>query len=76
MQKQKPYLQSFPDENGYFGKFGGSFIPPQLELPFNEINEAYNKLSNSFEFINELKKLENIIKEDQLQLHIAIIYQI
>lgn len=46
MQKQKPYLQSFPDENGYFGKFGGSFIPPQLELPFNEINEAYNKLSN------------------------------
>ena len=55
MQKQKPYLQSFPDENGYFGKFGGSFIPPQLEEPFNEINEAYNKLSNDFEFIDELK---------------------
>ncbi|WP_148570625.1 tryptophan synthase subunit beta [Aliarcobacter cryaerophilus] len=57
MQKQKPYLQSFPDENGYFGKFGGSFIPPQLELPFNEINEAYNKLSNDFQFIDELKKI-------------------
>src|SRR5574344_464443 len=57
MQKQKPYLQSFPDENGYFGKFGGSFIPPQLELPFNEINEAYNKLSNNFQFIDELKKI-------------------
>src|SRR5574344_3095691 len=57
MQKQKPYLQSFPDENGYSGKFGGSFIPPQLELPFNEINEAYNKLSNDFQFIYELKKI-------------------
>ena len=50
-------MQSFPDENGYFGKFGGSFIPPQLELPFNEINEAYNKLSNDFQFIDELKKI-------------------
>src|SRR5574344_856391 len=57
MQKQKPYLQSVPDEDGYFGKFGGSFIPPQLELPFNEINEAYNKLSNDFQFIDELKKI-------------------
>lgn len=57
MQKQKPYLQSFPTKDGYFGKFGGSFIPPQLEEPFKKINEAYEKLSNSFEFINELKKI-------------------
>jgi tryptophan synthase beta subunit len=33
-----------PDENGYFGKFGGSFIPPQLEEPFKDIREAYKKL--------------------------------
>ena len=41
MQRNRPYLQTFPDEKWVFCKFGGSFIPPQLEEPFNEINEAY-----------------------------------
>lgn len=54
---KKPYLESMPDENGFFGKFGGAFIPPQLETPFAEINRAYDKLSKSFEFLNELKKI-------------------
>jgi tryptophan synthase beta chain len=49
------YLESHPDENGYFGKFGGSFIPPILEKPFAEITQAYQELKNSPEFINELK---------------------
>ncbi|OCL84816.1 tryptophan synthase subunit beta [Arcobacter porcinus] len=57
MQRQKPYLDSFPDVNGYFGKFGGSFIPAELEKPFSQINEAYNKLSKDFNFINELKNI-------------------
>jgi tryptophan synthase beta chain len=50
-----PYLESHPDENGYFGKFGGSFIPPILEKPFEQITQAYQELKNSPEFINELK---------------------
>ncbi|MDD2370192.1 MAG: tryptophan synthase subunit beta [Sulfuricurvum sp.] len=49
------YLESHPDENGYFGKFGGSFIPPVLEKPFAEITQAYKEIKNSPEFINELK---------------------
>ncbi len=49
------YLESHPDENGYFGKFGGSYIPPILEKPFAEITQAYQELKNSPEFINELK---------------------
>ena len=24
------YLQHNPDKNGYFGKYGGAFLPPQL----------------------------------------------
>jgi len=54
---KKPYLESMPDANGFFGKFGGAFIPPQLEAPFKEITEAYDKLSKSFDFIDELKKI-------------------
>ena len=44
-----------PDKNGYFGKFGGSFIPPVLEQPFADIKEAYEELKNNEEFLNELK---------------------
>ncbi len=51
----KSYLESYPDENGYFGKFGGSFIPPMLEKPFADITKAYEEIKNSPEFIEELK---------------------
>ena len=54
---KKPYLETMPDENGYFGKFGGAYIPPQLEKPFKEITQAYEKLSKSFDYINELKSI-------------------
>ncbi len=53
----KPYLESTPDDKGYFGKFGGAYIPPVLEKPFAEINEAYDKLSKSFDFLEELKSI-------------------
>ena len=57
MQMQKPYLETMPDANGFFGKFGGAFIPPQLEEPFREIREAYDKLSKSYEYLHELRKI-------------------
>ena len=51
----KSYLESMPDCNGFFGKFGGSFIPPILEKPFAQITKAYLELKNSSQFIEELK---------------------
>lgn len=51
----KNYLESHPDENGYFGKFGGAYIPPVLEQPFADIAKAYAELKNSPAFIEELK---------------------
>ena len=49
------YLENTPDENGYFGKFGGSFIPPMLEEPFAKITKVYNELKNDPKFIEDLK---------------------
>lgn len=49
------YLETHPDENGYFGRFGGAYIPPVLEQPFADITKAYNELKNSPQFIEELK---------------------
>ncbi|MCW8837197.1 MAG: tryptophan synthase subunit beta [Thiovulaceae bacterium] len=51
----KSYLESYPDENGYFGKYGGAFLPPPLVEPFAEITKEYQRLKNDPEFIAELK---------------------
>ena len=34
------YLKNYPDENGYFGKYGGSFVPPELQKAMDETTEA------------------------------------
>ncbi len=49
------YLENIPDENGYFGRFGDSFIPPILEKPFEDIKKAYEKIKKDPNFIEELK---------------------
>jgi len=49
------YLDSYPDSKGYFGRFGGAYIPPVLEQPFAQIAQAYAELKNSPQFIEDLK---------------------
>ncbi len=49
------YLATMPDENGFFGKFGGAYVPPVLEAPFAEITKAYKEIKNSQAFLDELK---------------------
>jgi len=46
-----------PDAKGYFGEFGGSFIPPQLESALNEITEAYEEIKKDPSFQKELLEL-------------------
>lgn len=51
------FLQ-MPDEKGYFGEYGGQIIPPPLIDIMNEINDAYEKVSNSQAFKDELYDLQ------------------
>lgn len=51
------YLKSQPNEKGYFGEYGGAFLPPQLIDEFERITEAYMKLRKSQEFISELRRI-------------------
>jgi len=53
----KSYLDTQPDENGFFGKYGGAFLPPMLEKPFAEIEAKYFLLKDDPAFIAELKKV-------------------
>ncbi len=45
---------NMPDKNGYFGEYGGCFVPPQLESILKEITEAYEQLSKEKSFQDEL----------------------
>ena len=51
------YLKNFPDNNGYFGEYGGAFLPPQLEPAFREISDAYEAICHSSKFVSELRRI-------------------
>lgn len=51
------YLKRFPDENGYFGKFGGAYLSKDLENAMREITDAYWSICKSSEFVAELRRI-------------------
>lgn len=57
MKKEIKSLKNLPDENGYYGKFGGSFIPPHLVEPLKEIEREYIKAKNDPIFQKEYADL-------------------
>jgi tryptophan synthase, beta chain (EC 4.2.1.20) len=46
-----------PDENGYYGEFGGAFIPEMLYPNVAELQSKYLEIIESDEFQNEFKDL-------------------
>ena len=46
-----------PNKEGYFGEYGGSFIPPQLQTIMDEISAAYEDIRQDPEFLQELASL-------------------
>jgi tryptophan synthase beta chain len=51
------YLKEYPNEKGYFGKYGGAYLPPELVPAFEEITEAYQTICHSAQFISELRRI-------------------
>lgn len=51
------YLKDYPNQEGFFGPYGGAYLPPQLVPAFEEINEAYQTICHSAQFINELRRI-------------------
>ena len=45
------FLKQYPDKNGYFGRYGGAYLPDELVPAFNEINNAYQTICKSSKFI-------------------------
>ena len=51
------YFKEYPDENGFFGPYGGAYIEPELKAAMDEINEAYFPICKSSKFIAALREI-------------------
>ncbi len=51
------YLKNYPNEDGYFGKYGGMYVDDRLKKAMNEITQAYFTICKSRKFIDELRRI-------------------
>ena len=48
---------AMPDEKGYFGEYGGQILPPPMIEIMNQINDAYDEVTQTKAFQDELNEL-------------------
>ena len=49
--------QTLPNNKGFFGEYGGQFVPEQLKNALSEVTKAYKKLKDDDDFQNEYHQL-------------------
>ena len=57
MSKNILKIEKLPNEQGYFGSFGGNYLPEGLKKEFKKIAEEFLKAKDDNEFNNELNYL-------------------
>jgi len=57
MNRSHKVCKPAPDENGYFGGFGGAFIPEMLHANVSELKENYITIIESNDFQKEFESL-------------------
>lgn len=60
MSMQAVRWESYPDERGWFGEFGGRFVPETLMHPLEELEEAFKASISDPQFLGEL---DNLLRE-------------
>lgn len=53
----KNYFKRYPNEEGFFGAYGGAFVPENLKVEMKKIAEAYFRIGNTFDFVAELRRI-------------------
>ncbi len=51
------YFKKYPDNNGFFGKYGGVYVSDELKKAMQEITDAYFTICKSRKFISELRRI-------------------
>lgn len=49
--------KNLPNQEGYFGEYGGQLVPPELKVALNEVALAYEEAKNDSAFIKEYEDL-------------------
>ena len=50
-------MKKLPDDRGYFGAFGGRFVPETLMAPLTELEQAYSKVKRDRGFVSRYDEL-------------------
>ncbi len=50
-------MKQLPDDRGYFGDYGGRFVPETLMAPLAELERAYRKAGRDRGFQSRLDEL-------------------
>ena len=64
-------MKKLPDSNGYFGDYGGRFVPETLMQPLDELEKAYHKASRDRGFSSRLDELLRDYVGRPTPLHLA-----
>ena len=58
--REKPLktTKEMKSKNGYFGKYGGRYVPEMLQGELNRLAAAYDELKDDKDFLNDLNKLQ------------------
>jgi len=51
------YFKNYPDAEGFYGSYGGAYVPEELKKAMEEITEAYFTICKSRKFISELRRI-------------------
>ncbi|MBP3372830.1 MAG: pyridoxal-phosphate dependent enzyme, partial [Clostridia bacterium] len=51
------YFKNYPNEEGFFGPYGGRFVDDDLRAAMEEITDAYFTICKSRKFIAELRRI-------------------
>ncbi|MCB1182915.1 tryptophan synthase subunit beta [bacterium] len=55
-EAQLPPLNAVPDQDGFFGPYGGRFVPEPLVAPLEELTAAFRRFSADPDFVAELDR--------------------
>ncbi len=54
---QNTFQHELPDDKGYFGEYGGAYLPPELQAVMDDITSEYKKIVKEQSFLDELSAL-------------------
>ncbi|KAL2847214.1 tryptophan synthase beta subunit-like PLP-dependent enzyme [Aspergillus pseudoustus] len=63
------YSQTYPDAEGYFGQFGGSHYPHEVQPALDELAKAYQELRDSPDFQHELTRVRTTFQGRATPVH-------